>query len=215
LARDPASIPADVDCAQLSHYDDIVPEMVVRIVVLYSLMPELTWWRVGQGDEVLYVGPEYIPLPFERWETNFVNATAGTYTFDIDFGGDTLNYGASFEIWYGALSSPSNHVLLAHGNHTRFVDEVQTNGERIVTDFVIPDDNSGFIGIITGSNTSTATSTTTTTAPTIIALSAEYSATVPTHSCFCEDDSSCLQGLCHAADKRQDLCLNLACRWQV
>jgi hypothetical protein len=173
-------------------------------------VPDLTWWTVGQGEEILYVGPEYIPLPFERWETNFVNATAGTYTFDISFGGDTLNYGASFEIWYGALSSPSNHVLLAHGNYTRFVDEVQTNGEHIVTDFVIPENTSGNIGIITASTeTSTSSSSSSST------LSAEYSATVPTYNCFCEDGSGCLQGLCHAADQRQDLCLDLACRWQA
>jgi Early growth response N-terminal domain len=206
--------------------------MVVRVVVIYSLLPALTWWTVGQGEDILYVGPEYIPLPFERWETVFVNITAGTFTFDIDFGGDTLNYGASFEIWYGALSSPSNHVLLAHGNHTRFVDEVQTNGEHIVTDFVIPEDNSGVIGMITASNeaststnTSSSTSSNSSSNPiTIITttdnssastLSVEYSATAPTYNCVCEDGFGCLQGLCYAADQRQDLCLDLACSWKA
>jgi hypothetical protein len=222
FASDPESIPENIDCQQLSsYYDNVVPEMVVRIVVRYSLRPDLTWWTVGQGDEVLYAGPEYLPYPFEQWETNFVNATAGRYTFDIRFGGD-VNYGASFEIWYGALSAPSHHVLLAQGNHTRFVDEVETSGESIVADFVIPDKNSGSFGIITAppSNaSSTATTGTTVTIngnPTVIAMSAEYSATVPTYNCFCPEDASsgCLAGLCHAADQNKDLCLNLACTWQ-
>jgi hypothetical protein len=223
--------------------------MVVRVVVRYSLRPDLTWWTIGQGDDVLYAGPEYLPYPFEQWETNFVNATAGAYKFDIHFGGGEVNYGASFEIWYGALHSPSHHVLLAHGNHTRFVDEVETSGERIVADFILPADNSSSFGIITGpsndasttadfilpadnsssfgiitgpsndaSTTATATTSTTTssTSPTIITMSAEYSATVPTYNCFCVEDgsSACLQALCHAADKSQDMCLELACSWQ-
>jgi hypothetical protein len=214
LASDPTSIATDVDCENLSYIADIVPEMVVRIVVRYSLRPDLTLWAVSQGEEVLYVGPEYIPGPFERWETNFVNATAGTYTFDIRFGGGTINYGASFEIWYGALNAPSHHVLLAHGNHTRFVDEVETNGEYIVMDFVIPEANSGPLGTrVSPTSNSSSTSSGSSSSGT---LSATYSTTVPTYHCFCEDSSSsgCLQGLCHAADQSQDLCLNLACNWQ-
>jgi hypothetical protein len=200
----------------LSYVADIVPVMVVRILVRYSLRPDLTLWAVSQGEEVLYVGPEYIPGPFEQWETVFVNATAGTYNFDIRFGGGSINYGAFFEIWYGSLNAPSHHVLLAHGNHTRFVDEVETNGENILMDFVIPEHTSGHTGIITAASSETSTSNSSKSSDSSSGtLSATYSTTVPTYNCFCEDSSSgCLQGLCHAADQSQALCLNLACNWQ-
>ena len=97
-------------------------------------------------------------------------------------------------------------MLLAHGNHTPFIAEVETYGERIVADFVVPEDNSGYISMETTGNVATTEffSPVDKRSPMV----AEYSGTMPVHNCVCDGaKKGCLSGMCHFADKSSDLCM--------